>query len=203
MIFAKIFWRLSLLAGALFLTACAHHIQVHPDVADIRAVQGVEKSPLVVAYHIPAQEMLKEVNTPGGGGDSVSYEPYQDAEAALNAVLSKKFERVYSIASPDDTTYLAEKNISYIFLPVIVTDSSSSNIVTWPPSNFEVELTCKVVDTTGTEVWETKVQGLGEAEFGEYSKDFGIAGRRAMKDAFLKMLQELSTEEAFNTRVER
>ena len=198
MTLAKVFWRLFVLAYTVFLTACAHHIQVNPDVADIRAVQGVEKSPLVVAYHIPEQQMLKEVNTPGGGGDTVSYEPYRDAEAALNTVLSRKFERVYSITSPDDSAYLAEKNISYIFLPVIVTASSSSSVFTWIPSNFEVTLTCKVLDTKGNEVWESTVQGLGEADSGEYSKDFGIAGRRAMKDAFLKMLQEINTEQAFN-----
>ena len=100
----------------MFLSGCAHQIQVNPNVDDIRGAQGIETSAMNVGYYIPKQEMLKQVNTPGGGGDSVTYEPYQDAEPALNAVLSKKFSRVFSIKSLEDTAYIEEKNLRYIFM---------------------------------------------------------------------------------------
>jgi hypothetical protein len=105
------------------------------------SLREVKTGPVIdknVAYFISQENHLKQVTTPGGGGDKVTYKPYADTEVALNTVLSKMFSRVYSLNSVDDQQYIDDKNISYIFVPKLTTNSSSSSMLTWPPTNFTI-----------------------------------------------------------------
>jgi hypothetical protein len=150
-----------------------------------------------VGYFISDENLNKKITSPGGGGDKVSYQPYRDTEAALNTILSRVFNKVYSIDSVDDIQYLSERNIRYIFKPSIKTDSSSSSAFTWPPTEFTFELTCSAVDTNGASVWEKTVSATGKAEFDEFKIDFSLAARRASDKAFQKMLNEISNTDKF------
>ena len=66
-------------------------------------------------------------------------------------------------------------------------DNTGSGLFTWPPTNFTVDLTCNVRDSTGTLMATPRVVGTGSAETGERLRHHGIAGERAMEDALTKM----------------
>lgn len=179
-------------ASLLMFSGCAHKIDMAPNLDSIRTTQ-VEPFKLNVAYYISDADKQLEVITPGGGGDKVKYTPYADTEAALNAVLQNAFTKAYFLKSLEDKAFIADKNISYIFQPKIVTSSSSDNMFTWPPERFAVELTCTALDPLSkSSLWEITTNGAGTADFGDYRKDFSAAARKASEDAFLKMLIELS-----------
>lgn len=179
-------------AAILMFSGCAHKIDMAPNLDTIRTTQ-VEPFKLNVAYYISDSDKQLEVITPGGGGDNVKYTPYADTEAALNAVLQNAFSKAYFLKSLEDKAFIANKNISYIFQPKIVTSSSSENMFTWPPERFVVELTCTALDPLSkSSLWEITTNGAGTADFGDYRKDFSAAARKASEDAFLKMLIELS-----------
>ncbi len=127
----------------------------------------------------------------------MTYTPYKDAEAALNTILSRNFRRVYSLPSMGDEAFITEKGIRFIFQTVIQTKSSSTSILTWPATDFTFELTCTAVDTGGSEVWSKTVTGTGHADFSEWKQDFGLSGRSAVEDAYLKMMQEIANAEVF------
>ncbi len=184
-----------LLASVFVISGCTHNIQMNPNLDEIRSVEIQRTIDKNVGYFISQSDKAKSVATPGGGGDKVGYKPYADSEAALNTVLSKIYAKVYSVPSLDDQEYLKSKNISYIFTPEIVTDSSSSSAFTWPPTDFSVELTCTAVDPAGKTIWSKKVVGEGVAQFSEFKSDFSLSARRATADAFKKLMQEISSAE--------
>lgn len=178
-------------------TGCAHTIQITPSLDAIRAIEDQNKSDKNVGYYVSSIDKETEVVTPGGGGDKIKYYPYKETEAALNTILSKKFSRVYAVPSLSDSKFISEKDISYIFRPTIVTRSSSSSLLTWPPTDFTVELSCSAIDSNGNEIWKKDVSGTGQATFGEFKKDFGLAGRRAAENAFAELLKEIMDSNAF------
>lgn len=186
-----------LLAAAVFLSGCAHKIQITPPLEDIRNAPLAEQYSGNAAYYISAENRAKAVITRGGGGDHITYAPYKETEAALNTILSRTFKRVYSLPSLADTAFIAEKEIRFVFTPLIHTDSSSTGIFTWPATDFTFELTCMVVDAEGNEVWEKTVTGKGHADFDEFMKDLGLSGRRAAEAAYLEMMQEISKAGVF------
>lgn len=176
----------------LLLSGCAHKIDIAPNLDKIRETK-VNRHNVNVAYYISDANKKLEVITPGGGGDKVKYTPYSDTEGALNAVLSNVFKKAYSIKSIDDKSFIADKNISYIFEPRIVTSSSSSSLFTWPPTMFSLELTCRVLNPeNGDKLWQITTNSIGSAEFEEFKSDFGLSAKRASEDAFYQMLKELS-----------
>jgi hypothetical protein len=73
----------------------------------------------------------------------------------------------------------------------MVTDSSSPSPFTWPPTKFNIDLTCDIADATGNPILSKKVTGEGNAEFDEFKKDFSLSGKRAAEDALLKMQKTL------------
>lgn len=177
------------------VSGCSHNIQLTPDLAKLRQLEtntSIEKN---VAYYISQENKNKQVTTPGGGGDKVTYKPYADSEAALNTVLSRIFSRVYSIKSIDDTQYINEKNISFIFIPELTTNSSSSSALTWPPTEFTMNLACKAVNTDGEVVWEKTIESVGNSEFSEFKSDFSLSARRASESLFADFLKEVVSEE--------
>ena len=185
--------KLIIIALVGIIGGCAHPIYLTPNLDDLRNtnVEVENKINKNVGYYISQQDRATEVITPGGGGDKVSYYPYKDTEAALNTMLSKVFNHVYSIPLIKQAAFIQEKNISYIFKPSIKTDSSSISFLTWPPTHFTFELTCTATDLSGNEVWSKKVKAEGNAEYGEFKKDLSLSARRASEEAFKLMLAEL------------
>lgn len=182
-------------SALLFLSGCAHQIQINPKSDAFAASESpIDK---VVGYHISDTSRTKKVTTPGGGGDKVSYTPYKDTESILFTVLSNKFKDVFLVKNLDDSSFIKDNEIQLIFVPTITTNSSSSSFLTWPPTNFTVDLKVKAIDATGNIVWENSVQAQGEAEFDEFKSDFSLAARRATEQAFLKLADVIEQEESF------
>lgn len=171
-------WRLLLATTLLsLLTACAHPIGIGPIETPTRNEAGL--SPKKVAYVMTDADRAKEVITPGGGGDKVSYFPYRDLEKAIRDALRAVYSDVFVIQSPSDAEAIRTFGVSHVYTPEISTTSESPSLFTWPPTKFGIELSCKVTDATGQPVTEVKAQAQGAAEFSEFMKDFGLAGRRA------------------------
>jgi hypothetical protein len=186
-----------LIAAAILVSGCAHKMQIVPPLDNIRSVPLSDASSKNAGYYISAENRSKAVVTPGGGGDKVTYAPYKETEAALNTILSRTFRRVYPVPSMTDTDFINEKEISYIFTPLIQVNSSSTGIFTWFATDFTFELTCTAVDTEGNKIWTKTVVGEGHADYDEVSQDAGIAGGRAAEAAYLKMMQEISNASVF------
>lgn len=186
--FAKIFL---FTAFAATLAGCAHPMVIAPDVSKIVVVAGTQPLKKNVGYYIADEVRNKEVTTPGGGGDKVSYHPYQDMETAYYKMLGNVFSNVTVLKGPNDAEAISKNKINYIIVPSITTDSSSSGALTWPPTDFTFELTCDVSDAAGKAVTSKKVSGKGHAEFAQFKSDFSMTGKLAAEDALVKMQAEL------------
>lgn len=190
------FSRIAVVAATLLAAGCAHQINITPPLNTLDG-NNVSKVNKTVGYYISPADRAKEVITPGGGGDKVKYLPYQESEPALNKVLSNTFTKVVSIPSLDDKQFIASNQIAYIFVPAIETDSSSESAFTWPPTKFSVTLDCKAVDPSGATAWQKKIKGEGQATFDEFKHDFSLSARRASKNAFQNLQQEISSAKEF------
>ncbi len=170
------------------MTGCAHQVSLSPDVKDLAVASKKINKP--VAYLISAADMAKEVQTPGGGGDKVKYLPYRDLDASLYQAFSGAFSDVSKISS------LAEaKGVSYVIKPTITTTSSSDSALTWPPTQFTVELVCQVTDASGAALTEVRGSGKGVATFSEFKSDFSLAARRAAKEAVDNLVKALDAND--------
>lgn len=185
---------LSSLIVVAALTGCAHPIVMSPDVAKIEPTSGIVPIKKNVAYYIAEDLRTKEVTTPGGGGDKVSYQPYRDMETAFYKMLTNVFGNVTKLKSPNDAEAISKNNVAYVITPQLLTDSSSPSPFTWPPTKFSVDLTCNISDAAGKTVATKKVSGAGNAEFDEFKADFSLSAKRASQDALLKMQQALADE---------
>lgn len=179
------------IAAALVVSACAHPMAIGPDISRIERDASLRPIERNVGYYIAPHKLEESVNTPGGGGDSVTYKPYRDIEAAFYKMLGNVFAGVTKLKSPNDAEAIGRNSISYVITPEITTNSSSSSIFTWPPTQFTVYLTCSIADQNGTPVTRTMVTGNGQAEFEEFKSDFSLSGKRAALDAILKMQDAL------------
>jgi hypothetical protein len=167
---------------------CAHPIKVAPDAAKVERVSTTApKLAANIGYYIPPEVSSVEVTTAGGGGDNIRYYPYTDIEPGFEKMLSNVFTGVVKLNSITDLPGIAHGGTQYIVQPVIVTSSGGSGLFTWPPTNFTVDLTCTVRDTSGALLATPRVVGTGSAETGERLRQHGIAGERAMEDALTKM----------------
>lgn len=176
------------LAASLFF-GCAHPIVITPDVSQLDRNQ-VQSIACPVGYVITDADRETAVETPGGGGDKVKYYPYKELEPGLFKVLSNVFQRAYLMKSQTDTAQVKANGIRFVFVPVIKTDSSSTGLFTWPPTDFKAELACKALDTEGKVIWEKTVTGSGHAEFAEFKTDLPLAAKRAT----LQLLQNFQRE---------
>jgi len=92
---------------------------------------------------------------------------------------------------------IAAKNIAYIFIPTITTDSASCPAecispfsggtycgYPWFPCSFTVSLDCRATDGAGTVIWETGLKTEVQLPFSEVKQDHAMAGKEAIKDAF-------------------
>lgn len=188
--------RVIVIATFIFTIGCGHQINITPPLNTLDA-DGVSKIEKNVGYYISPSDLSLEVTTPGGGGDNVKYFPYKESEPALNKILSNIFAKVYPLASTDDKQFLLSNDISYIFIPKIESNSSSDSSFTWPPTNFTVSIDCKALDSSGSIMWQKTVKGEGNAEFAEFKHDFSLAAKRAEKNAFLMLQEEIIKSGAF------
>ncbi|MGK5072420.1 hypothetical protein [Janthinobacterium sp. ZB1P44] len=185
---------LATLAVAIALVGCAHPMVITPNLAGIERPDTARPVKKNVAYYISDTLRQTEVTTGGGGGDKVSYFPYRDMELSLYKMLSNVFGEVTTLKSPADQEAMARHQIVYVVTPQLSTSSSSDSAFTWPPTRFNVDLTCNISDASGKEIVSKKVVGVGEGEFSEFKKDHAITGKRALTDAMLKMQQALLDE---------
>lgn len=174
------------------LSGCSHQIQMNPNTDSF--VESSNKINMIVGYHISDEDRAKKVTTPGGGGDKVTYSPYKDTESVLFTVLSNKFKDVYLVKSLDDDSFIKENEIKLIFIPQIITQSSSSSPFTWPPTKFVVDLTVKAIDSSGEVAWQKNIKKTGEAEFDEFKADFSLSARRATEQVFLQLAKDIENE---------
>ena len=145
-----------------------------------------------VGYFMPSELLNLEVTTPGGGGDKVRYFPYKDLDSAYMRVLMSVFIGVNRLNSATDTNELLNRNINYVISPVLITHSDSTGIFTWPPTNFTIDLTSNIKETTGKTIASPRVVGNGHVlSFSSFKGDFGLSGRLAMEDALVKMQRSL------------
>ncbi len=175
----------------ILLAGCAHPIVISPDISKIEA-DG--KSPRIeknVGFYIDPQLREAVVTTAGGGGDSVSYKPYQDIETAFFKMLGNVFRSVSVLTDKNDAAAISKNNLSFIVAPNISTNSSSPSPFTWPPTLFQVILKTSVSDVSGKVVVNTIATSEGRAEFEEFKSDFSLSGRRAALDAILKTQDSL------------
>lgn len=182
-----------LLGVAVFLNGCAHPIAMVPKMSDLDVVQA-RKSDKAAAYYISEQDRIIEVTTPGGGGDKVSYKPYADIEYGLDRVLSKKYAAVYALKEPNDTKFISEKKIAYIFYPKLVTNSKSTSMFTWPPTEFTIEMECVANDSIGSPIWKKTVHGTGNSEFSEFKSNYSLSAERASTQVLLELMKEIDSE---------
>ena len=159
------------------LAACAHPIGIGPLETPTRNEGGL--SPKKVAYVMTDADRTREVITPGGGGDKVSYFPYRDLEKAIRDALRAVYSDVFVVKAANDQEAIRAVGARLVFTPVITTTSESPSLFTWPPTRFTIDLACTVTDADGQRVTDVRAQGTGTAEFAEFMKDFGLSGRRA------------------------
>ncbi len=186
--------RLSFAAATVaFLAACAHPISLEANKLPERNEANLVAKK--VGYVITDADKAKEVTTPGGGGDKVSYFPYRDMEKPLRTALRAVYQDVTSFKSASDAAAIKAAGVSYVFTPEIGTTSSSPSPFTWPPTKFGVDLRCTVTDPQGVVVAKVQVNGNGAAEFEEFKADFSLSARRAVSDAMEKLVAELRRNE--------
>jgi hypothetical protein len=179
-------FRLAIIPVLFVGLGCAHRIDITPalDALDASGVTKIDKN---VGYYIAPEKLAREVETLAGGGDKVKYLPYKESEAALNRVLSNVFRGVYALPSPGNAEFIASRNISYIFVPTITTDSSSRSSWIWPPSDFTVSLDCRATDGSGQVVWETSLKAEAHERLPDVYRDHALAGKVALQNAFLEL----------------
>lgn len=180
---------LAALAVVLVLGGCAHPISLSPNLSVVMEQAGTKIDKKVGLAISEANRQL-EMTTPGGGGDKVSYRPYQDLEPGLYAALSASFSQVTRVTGTGDPRVKSE-NVSLVLTPLIKTTSFSDSVLTWPPTLFSIDLTCTVVDRAGKPVTEVRVVGDGRASFDEFKADFSLSAKRAAEDVLKKLVKAL------------
>lgn len=169
----------------ILLAGCAHPIVISPDIAKIERAPGTKVIEKNVGYYVTG-DREKDVITAGGGGDKVKYKPYKDIETGFYKMLSNVFAKVSALKSESDPS-IALNEVNYVISLDVSTNSSSSSMFTWPPTDFGVNLTCNIKDATGKEITSLQAIGVGKAEFNEFVSDYSLSAKRASQDALLKM----------------
>ena len=180
-----------LATAAVALAGCAHPIGIAPNVGVPPQSASGPASKANVGYFISNDERAKSVVTPGGGGDKVTYTPYKDLEPSIYSLLNSLFANVSPVPSVTDRAFLAAKGITIVLRPTISTNSASSNLLVWPPTQFWVTIDVKASDPEGKLLWEGVAQGKGEASFSEMSTDFSLAAKRASALAIAELREKL------------
>lgn len=189
--------RCAAVAALIALAGCAHPIQIATD-KSAPATPAQKKIDKNIGFVIPDPLLTKEVTTPGGGGDKVSYLPYRDLEVPLYSTLSNVFANATKLKAPDDRAAIDKAQLAYILTPEISTDSSSESALTWPPTHFTINLTCTVTDLSGKVVFKQVVSGQGNAEFSEFKRNFSLSAQRASENVLINLQKALSEAPELN-----
>ena len=179
------------LTAAVFAAGCAHPMMIKPDIASLAVPAEASRIQKSVGLYISAENRNKQVTTPGGGGDKVSYRPYADIETGLYKVLGNVFQNVEVLSSISEGESIAKHSLVYIVVPEIATTSSSSGFFTWMATDFTVDLSCKISDVAGRTLTTVSSTGTGHADFSELKSDMSRAGERASQDALTKLQASL------------
>jgi hypothetical protein len=169
------------------LSGCAHNITISGDSSALTTSVKPQQIDKIVGLVITEEQRTKDVTTPGGGGDKVTYKPYRDLEFPIYLQLSRTFKEVVKLSTAPEEATARSKGINYVVMPQIVTDSSSPSLLTWPPTDFSVTLTCTVTDPSGKFIAKFEVRGSGHAEYDEFKRNLGLAAQRATIDAVSKL----------------
>jgi hypothetical protein len=182
------------LAFAAVLAGCAHPISLSTEAAPPQRVDTY-LVPKKVAYAMSDAERGKQAITPGGGGDRISYYPYRDLEKSIRDALRAVYQDVVVIPSAADAGAVKASGAAYVFTPVITTSSSSSSVLTWPPTEFTTEIACTVTDPAGAEIARVKATGRGAAEFSEFKHDLALSAKRASAEVANQLASEIRRNE--------
>lgn len=186
-------FRIGRLAGvfafAAVLVGCAHPISINAEKAPERVESNLIQKK--VAYAMSDAERGKQVSTPGGGGDKVSYYPYRDLEKTLRDALRAVYQEVVVVKSATDLEGIRSAGADLVFTPEIKTDSSSASAFTWPPTFFKTEIACIVTDPTGVEVTRVQAAGDGTAQFSEFKSNLGLSASRSASAVAAKLVEEI------------
>lgn len=148
----------------LLLGACAHPITINPTSTPPRSEDQLY-SKKVVGYVMTDADRSKQVTTEGGGGDKVSYFPYKELEKGIRDALKSIYGDVVLVPSPTDIEAIRRDQIFFVFAPEIYTNSNSDSILTWPPTQFSIDLLSTVTDATGNILARVEVSGQGAASY--------------------------------------
>lgn len=173
----------ALCVGISLFAGCAHNITIAPDTASLAPQRKPEQINATVGLVVTSAMRQQETVTPGGGGDKVAYKPYHDLEFPVYLALSQTFKDVVKLDEAPSESAARAKGLMYIVTPEIATTSSSPSLLTWPPTDFSVTLTCTVSDPSGKVIANPRVTGSGHAEFDEFKHNFGLAADRATIEA--------------------
>jgi hypothetical protein len=172
---------------ATILTGCAHSISISPDFNAISGTSNQNKlDKSVVIYY--ADDIEKEVITPGGGGDKVKYKPYRDLDAAILRAFSNSFKDVTT------SRHQSGHTSDYIASISLTTNSSSPSLFTWPPTIFSIDIHLDIKDVKSNAVFKIQERGEGRAEFNEFKGNFGLSAQRASTEAITKLQSSLVTK---------
>lgn len=177
-----------LLAVVAVLGGCAHPISLGSDMGQLTG--GGPKLDRKVGLVYTDEMRAREVTTPGGGGDKVSYRPYRDMETGLYVALGETFASVSRVTGVADAKVRAD-GLNLLVQPTLTTTSYSPSLLTWPPTIFTVQLDCELLDASGKSLTRLKVQGEGRAEFDEFKGNASLSAKRAAESALKSLMAAL------------
>lgn len=176
---------------AVLTVGCAHPISLTADAGKLVGTAKVTKTDRKVGLVVTDDQKKLELQTPGGGGDKVSYFPYRDLESGMYVALSESFSSVSRVSSLSDPKAKAE-GLSLMFVPDVATTSYSPSLLTWPPTVFTITLGMDIKDANNVTLKKVQVQGEGRAEFDEFKSDFSLSAKRAAEDAMKKLIKAIA-----------
>jgi hypothetical protein len=181
------------IVGAVFVVAgCAHPVSVRADV-NYPSDRTVDTS---VGYFISDANRSVEVTTPAGGGDKMRYFPYRDLEPTILNTLGSVFRKVYSVPENGRATYIADHHLTFVFEPILTTNSSSKSAIFWPATDFDLTIKVTALDASGQAVWNREFTGHGHIEKGRSLNDVPPA-KEAAAEAFGKLRKALMEDPQF------
>lgn len=180
--------------GLLFLTACAHQVSIAPQLNLSRDSSALVEAN--VGYLITDAQRNEQVTTPGGGGDKISYNPYRDLESALYSTLASVFTGVFVVPDASAEGFIEANELRFVFMPVITSDSRSSNVMLWNPTDFTLTLSIRAENRNGETVWSREFVGEGNAPAGG-SLTENRAAQAAAIDVFRQLQRALQEEPIF------
>jgi hypothetical protein len=179
--------------GAMFVTAgCAHPVSVRPDI-NYPSGQTVDTS---VGYFISDANRKLEVTTPAGGGDKIRYFPYRDMEPAILSTLGSVFHKVYSVPETGRTAYVTDHHLTFVFEPILTTNSSGNSAIFWPATEFDLTIKVTALNASGQVLWNRDFTGHGHIEKGRSLIDVPPA-KEAATEAFGKLRKALIEDSQF------